>query len=270
MREFTDEYLRRCEPHWKPSGRKAVRNLSQGPHCARLSARCRSTASARSTSPRGSTRRAGTRPGAANRAFEILRSMMFRAEEWGSARARQQPLSRHRQELQGTMSPGSSTRTSWRGSGAPSTRHETRNGPRPSPPSGCWRSPDAAAAKCSISAGATSVATRSTWPTRRPARARCPSARPHGRMIERAVPEHLRPRWRSCFRATREGRGAYSRCATCWRAVCADAKLGRLRLHDPSAHRRQSRRHVRGEPAPGRQAARSSEAPDHGGLCPPR
>ena len=28
-----------------------------------------------------------------------------------------------------------------------------------------------------------------------------------------------------------EGRGAYS-LATCWRAVCADAKLGRLRLHD--------------------------------------
>ena len=28
-----------------------------------------------------------------------------------------------------------------------------------------------------------------------------------------------------------EGRGAYS-LETCWRAVCADAKLGRLRLHD--------------------------------------
>ena len=25
FREFTDEYLRRCDPHWKPSGRKTVR-----------------------------------------------------------------------------------------------------------------------------------------------------------------------------------------------------------------------------------------------------
>ncbi len=25
FREFADEYLRRCEPHWKPSGRRTVR-----------------------------------------------------------------------------------------------------------------------------------------------------------------------------------------------------------------------------------------------------
>ena len=25
LREFADEYLRRCDPHWKPSGRKTVR-----------------------------------------------------------------------------------------------------------------------------------------------------------------------------------------------------------------------------------------------------
>ncbi len=25
LREFADEYLRRCEPHWKPSGRKTMR-----------------------------------------------------------------------------------------------------------------------------------------------------------------------------------------------------------------------------------------------------
>ena len=25
LREFADEYLRRCNPHWKPSGRKTVR-----------------------------------------------------------------------------------------------------------------------------------------------------------------------------------------------------------------------------------------------------
>ena len=25
LREFADEYLRRCEPHWKPSGRRTMR-----------------------------------------------------------------------------------------------------------------------------------------------------------------------------------------------------------------------------------------------------
>ena len=38
------------------------------------------------------------KPGAANRAFEILRAMMFRRRGMGLARARRQPLSRHRQE----------------------------------------------------------------------------------------------------------------------------------------------------------------------------
>ena len=33
------------------------------------------------------------------------------------------------------------------------------------------------------------------------------------------------------FERYAEGRGVYS-LATCWRAVCADAKLGGLRLHD--------------------------------------
>ena len=64
-----------------------------------------------------------------------------------------------------------------------------------------------------------------------------------------------------------EGRGAYS-VPTCWRAVCANAKLGCLRLHD-LRHRRQPGRHGGREPALGRQAARAS-APSHDGrLRPP-
>ena len=34
LREFAHEYLQRCDPHWKPSGRKTVRILPQGPHPA--------------------------------------------------------------------------------------------------------------------------------------------------------------------------------------------------------------------------------------------
>ena len=96
LREFADEYLRRCEPHWKPSGRKTVRIY--------LKARILPAFGKMPLDRIGPEDVAAwfdaasrDRPGAANRAFEILRAMMFRAEEWG-LRARQQPLSRYHQE----------------------------------------------------------------------------------------------------------------------------------------------------------------------------
>ena len=58
-------------------------HLPQGPHPARVrqdAARCPSD---RRTWPRGFDAASRDKPGAANRAFEILRAMMFRAEEWG-------------------------------------------------------------------------------------------------------------------------------------------------------------------------------------------
>ena len=61
LREFTREYLRRSEPHWKPSGRTAVRIYLK----ARILPAFGSmplTGSAPRTSPRGSTRRARTDP----------------------------------------------------------------------------------------------------------------------------------------------------------------------------------------------------------------
>ena len=82
LREFADEYLHRCEPHWKPSGRKTVRIY--------LSARILPTFGRIPLDRIGPEHVAAwfdaaskDRPGAASRAFEILRSMMFRAEEWG-------------------------------------------------------------------------------------------------------------------------------------------------------------------------------------------
>ena len=82
FREFADEYLRRCEPHWKPSGRKTVRIY--------LKARILPAFGKMPLDRIGPEDVAAwfdaaskDRLGAANRAFEILRSMMFRAEEWG-------------------------------------------------------------------------------------------------------------------------------------------------------------------------------------------
>ncbi len=82
FRAFAEEYLRRCEPHWKPSGRKTVRIY--------LKARILPTFGKRPLDRIGPEDVAAwfdaasrDRPGAAIRAFEILRAMMFRAEEWG-------------------------------------------------------------------------------------------------------------------------------------------------------------------------------------------
>ena len=82
FREFAEEYLRRSDPHWKPSGRKTVRIY--------LKARILPTFG---KMPLDRIRpedvaawfdaASKDKPGAANRALDILRSMMFRAEEWG-------------------------------------------------------------------------------------------------------------------------------------------------------------------------------------------
>ena len=82
VRDLAEEYLRRCDPHWKPSGRETVRIY--------LRARILPTFGTMPVDRVGPEDVAAwfdgvsrDRPGAANRAFEILRSMMFRAEAFG-------------------------------------------------------------------------------------------------------------------------------------------------------------------------------------------
>ena len=79
---FAEEYLRRCDPQWKPSGRKTVRVY--------LKARILPAFGKMPLDRIGPEDVAAwfdaaskEKPGAANRAFEILRAMMSRAEEWG-------------------------------------------------------------------------------------------------------------------------------------------------------------------------------------------
>ncbi|MCY3856086.1 MAG: integrase arm-type DNA-binding domain-containing protein, partial [Rhodospirillales bacterium] len=81
FREFAEEYLRRSDPLWKPSGRKTVRIY--------LKARILPTFGKMPLDRIGPEDVAAwfdaasrDKPGAANRALDILRSMMFRAEEW--------------------------------------------------------------------------------------------------------------------------------------------------------------------------------------------
>ena len=82
LRAFADEYLRRSDPHWKPSGRKTVRiylNARILPAFGRMPLDRIGPEDVAAWFDAASR----DKPGAANRAFEILRAMMFRAEEWG-------------------------------------------------------------------------------------------------------------------------------------------------------------------------------------------
>ena len=81
FRAFTGEYLRRSDPHWKPSGRETVRIY--------LNARILPAFGGMPLDRIGTQDVAAwfdaasrDKPGAANRALEILRSMMFRAEKY--------------------------------------------------------------------------------------------------------------------------------------------------------------------------------------------
>ena len=82
LRAFSKEYLRRCDPHWKPSGRETVRIYLKArilPAFGKMQLNRIGTEDVASWFDAASK----DKPGAANRAFEILRAMMFRAEEWG-------------------------------------------------------------------------------------------------------------------------------------------------------------------------------------------
>ncbi len=82
LREFPDEYLRRSEPHWKPSVRRTVRIYLKArilPAFGRVPLDRIGPEDVAAWFDAASR----DKPGVANRAFEILRAMMFRAEEWG-------------------------------------------------------------------------------------------------------------------------------------------------------------------------------------------
>ncbi len=90
MRDFADKHLRRLEPHWRPSGRRTMRIY--------LKARVLPAFGRMPLNRIGPEDVAAwldaareEKPGAANCALEILRAMMFRAEEWRLRERRSNP-----------------------------------------------------------------------------------------------------------------------------------------------------------------------------------
>ena len=226
FRAFADEYLRRSEPHWKPSGRRTVRIYLKArimPAFGRMPLDRigpEDVAAWFDTASR-------ERPGAANRAFEILRAMMFRAEEWGLRERGTNPClgiaKNPRNRIARFLDVGE---LAWLG--AAFDTHEVRwpeavAAIRLLALTGCRRSEVLNLRWRNIGADALNLEDSKTGPRAVPLGE---TARAHIEALPgaRDPDAFLFPRYA-------EGRGAYS-LRTCWRTVCEDAKLGNLRLHD--------------------------------------
>ena len=155
------------------------------------------------------------RPGAANRASEILRAMMFRAEEWGLRERGANPClgiaKNPRKQVARFLDADELARL-----GRALDAREAR-----------W--PEAVAA---IRLLALTGCRQSEVLNLRDSKTG-PRAVPLGeaaRALIDALPGERKPNG-YLFPRYAEGRSSYS-LTSCWRAACEDSKLGRLRLHD--------------------------------------
>ena len=223
---FAEEYLRRCAPHMKPSGRKTVRiylNARILPAFGRMPLDRIGPEDVAAWFDAASR----DRPGAANRAFEILRAMMFRAEEWGRRAPGTNPClgiaKNPRRPVARFLDAGGLERLGRALDAREAEWPEAVAAIRLLALTGCRRSEVLNRRWHDIGDDAIKVPDSKTGPRNVPLGK---AARAHIAALPgaRDPDAFLFPRYA-------EGRGQYSLIA-CWRAVCADAKLGRLRLHD--------------------------------------
>ena len=226
LREFADEYLRRCDPHWKPSGRKTVRIY--------LKARILPAFGKMPLDRIGPEDVAAwfdaaskDRPGAANRAFEILRAMMFRVEEWGLRECDTNPClgigKNPRNNVARFLDTDELARLGRTLAAREAEWPEAVAAIRLLALTGCRRSEVLNLRWRDIGADAINLPDSKTGP-------RAVALGDAARARIAALPGNRKPE-AFLFPRYAEGRGQYSLTAY-WRAVCADAGLGRLRLHD--------------------------------------
>ena len=226
LREFTDEYLRRCDPHWKPSGRKTVRIYLKArilPAFGRMPLDRIGPEDVAAWFDAASR----DRPGATNRAFEILRAMMFRAEEWGLRERGGNPclgiVKNPRKRIARFLDVDELARL-----GRALEEHEARwpeavAAVRLLALTGCRRSEVLNLRWRDIGENAINLRESKTGPRAVPLGA---AARAH----IQALPSARDPDG-FLFPAFADGKGCFP-LRNFWRAVCADARLGNLRLHD--------------------------------------
>ena len=226
LREFADEYLRRSDPHWKPSGRETVRIYLKArilPAFGRMPLDRIGPEDVAAWFDATSR----DKPGAANRALEILRAMMFRAEEWGLRDRGTNPclgIARNpRKQVARFLDMDELARLGRALDAREARWPEAVAAIRLLALTGCRRSEVLDLRWRNIGDDALNLEDSKTGPRTVPLGA-------SARALIEALPG---PRDPDAFLFPRhaEGRGIWI-LTTCWRAVCADAKLGRLRLHD--------------------------------------
>ena len=262
FREFAAEYLRRSDPHWKPSGRKTVRIYLKArilPAFGKMPLDAIGPEDVAAWFDAASR----DRPGAANRAFEILRAMMFRAEERGLRPRDSNPCLGIRRNPRNRIARFLDADELARLGRALDAREarwpEAVAAIRLLALTGCRRSEALNLRWRDIGADALNLADSKTGPRsvplgegragayRRDARRARPGGVPVSDIRRRAL--RLRPH-RLLARGVRR----------CRARQAAPAR--------PAPYRRQPGRHGGREPAPGRRPAWASPAPDHGGLRP--
>ena len=226
LREFADEYLRRCEPHWKPSGRRTMRIYLKArilPAFGRMPLDCIGPEDVAAWFDAASR----DRPGAANRALEILRAMVNRTEEWGLREHGSNPCfgiaKNPRKQVARFLDMDELARL-----GRAFDAHEARwpeavAAIRLLALTGCRRSEVLNLRWRDIGEDAIALEDSKTGPR----------AVPLGEAARALIEALPGPRDPDAFLFPRhaEGRGIWV-LTNCRRTVCADAMLGRLRLHD--------------------------------------
>ena len=226
LREFTREYLRRSDPHWKPSGRETVRVYLKArilPAFGRMPLDRIGPEEVAAWFDAASK----DKPGAANRALEILRAMMFRAEEWGLRERDTNPCLGIRMNPRKQVARFLDTDELAR-LGRALDDHEAHwseavAATRLLALTGCRRSEVLDLRWRDMGADALNLRDSKTGPRAVPLGE---AARAH----IAALPGPRKPDT-FLFPSYAHGKG-YESMRNCWRAVCDRAGLGRLRLHD--------------------------------------
>ena len=226
VKALADEYLRRCDPYWKPSGRKTVRIYLKArilPAFGRMPLDRVGPQDVAEWFDAASR----DKPGAANRAFEILRSMMYRAEDWGLRERGTNPCigigKNPRRNIARFLDRDELSRL-----GKALDAHEAR-----------WPEAVAAIRLLALTGCRRGEVLNLRWRDIRKNAIVLPDSKTGPRSVPlgasaRAIVDALPgPRRKDAYLFPKNaGRRSPYNIVACWHTVRADAKLGRLRLHD--------------------------------------